>query len=161
MGLAQTLFGFRGRIPRSTWWTWTLVLSVVMIGAFAAVLIHVGKDNFENIVAFDLSSRSLRVFLAVSAFVSWIGIALGAKRLHDRDIRGFWVVIPLLITIAIIVLQNTGHGGTYEHQSVPVQVLSLVSMGFNLWLLVQCGFLKGTQGPNRFGPDPLATPGPT
>ena len=69
MGLAQTLFGFRGRIPRRTWWIWTLVLSVVMIGAFAAVLIHVGKDNFENIVAFDLSSRSLQVFLALSAVV--------------------------------------------------------------------------------------------
>ena len=158
MGLAQTLFGFRGRIPRRTWWIWTLVLSVVMIGAFAAVLIHVGKDNFENIVAFDLSSRSLQVFLALSAVVSWIGIALGAKRLHDRDIRGFWVVIPTLITIAIIVLQSTGHGGTFEHQSVPVQVLSLVSMGFNLWLLVQCGFLRGTQGPNRWGPDPLGAP---
>jgi uncharacterized membrane protein YhaH (DUF805 family) len=55
-------------------------------------------------------------------------------------------------------LQNTGHGGTFEHQSVPVQVLSLVSMGFNLWLLVQCGFLRGTQGPNRWGPDPLGAP---
>ena len=50
MGLAQTLLGFRGRIPRRTWWMWALVLSVMMIGAFAAVLIHVGKDNFENIV---------------------------------------------------------------------------------------------------------------
>jgi len=74
------------------------------MGAFASVLIHVGKDNFENIVAFDLSSRSLRVFLAISALISWIGIALGAKRLHDRDIRGFWVVIPTLITIAIVAL---------------------------------------------------------
>jgi len=55
-------------------------------------------------------------------------------------------------------LQSTGHGGTFEHQSVPVQVLSLVSMGFNLWLLVQCGFLRGTQGPNRWGPDPLGAP---
>ena len=70
MGLAQTLFGFRERIPRRTWWIWTLVLSVVTIGAFAAVLIHVGKDNFENIVAFDLSSRSLQVFLALSAVVA-------------------------------------------------------------------------------------------
>jgi uncharacterized membrane protein YhaH (DUF805 family) len=155
MGLAQKLFGFRGRIPRRTWWIWTLVLSVVMMGALAAVFIHVGKDNFENVVAFDLSSRSLQVFLALSAFISWIGIALGAKRLHDRNIRGFWVVIPALITIAIIALQNTGHGGTFEHPSIPVHVLTLASMGFNLWLLVQCGFLKGTQGPNRFGPNPL------
>jgi len=24
-----------------------------------------------------------------------------------------------------------------------------------LWLLVPLGFLKGTKGPNRYGPDPL------
>jgi uncharacterized membrane protein YhaH (DUF805 family) len=155
MGLAQTLFGFRGRIPRRTWWIWTLVLSAVMMGALAAVFIHVGKDNFENIVAFDLSSRSLQAFLALSAFVTWIGIALGAKRLHDRNIRGFWVVFPALITTAIIAMRNTGHGGTFEEPSVAVHLLTLASMGFNLWLLVVCGFLKGTLGPNRFGADPL------
>jgi uncharacterized membrane protein YhaH (DUF805 family) len=25
-----------------------------------------------------------------------------------------------------------------------------------LWLVIEIGFLKGTQGPNRYGPDPLA-----
>jgi uncharacterized membrane protein YhaH (DUF805 family) len=24
-----------------------------------------------------------------------------------------------------------------------------------LWILVQAGFLKGTAGPNQYGPDPL------
>ncbi len=157
MGLAQTLFGFRGRIPRRTWWIWTLVLSVVMMGAFAAVLIHVGKDNFENIVAFDLVEPQL------AACFSRFRPSSAGSASHSAPsactiatFSGFWVVIPALITIAIIVLQNTGHGGTFEHPSIPVHVLTLASMGFNLWLLVQCGFLKGTQGPNRFGPDPLA-----
>lgn len=27
-----------------------------------------------------------------------------------------------------------------------------------LWVFIKCGFLKGTPGPNRFGPDPLAPP---
>ncbi len=30
-------------------------------------------------------------------------------------------------------------------------VIPLVS----LWLLIYCGFFKGTQGPNQYGPDPL------
>ncbi|MGZ3295479.1 MAG: DUF805 domain-containing protein, partial [Xanthobacteraceae bacterium] len=30
-----------------------------------------------------------------------------------------------------------------------------VYIGF-IWGLVEMGFLKGTNGPNRFGPDPLA-----
>jgi uncharacterized membrane protein YhaH (DUF805 family) len=26
----------------------------------------------------------------------------------------------------------------------------------NLWVLIELGFLRGTPGPNRYGPDPLA-----
>jgi uncharacterized membrane protein YhaH (DUF805 family) len=25
-----------------------------------------------------------------------------------------------------------------------------------IWLLIECGLLQGSDGPNRFGPDPLA-----
>jgi uncharacterized membrane protein YhaH (DUF805 family) len=25
-----------------------------------------------------------------------------------------------------------------------------------IWALVECGFLRGTEGPNAYGPDPLA-----
>lgn len=44
------------------------------------------------------------------------------KRFHDRDKSGWWVLIGLIPIIGA------------------------------LWLLVELGFLKGTDGPNRFGP---------
>jgi len=44
------------------------------------------------------------------------------KRFHDRDKSGWWVLIALIPIIGAI------------------------------WLLIECGFLKGTPGPNRFGP---------
>jgi uncharacterized membrane protein YhaH (DUF805 family) len=31
----------------------------------------------------------------------------------------------------------------------------LAAFVISVWLFVQIGFLRGTQGPNRFGPDPL------
>jgi len=31
----------------------------------------------------------------------------------------------------------------------------LAAFVVSVWLFVQIGFLRGTQGPNRFGPDPL------
>jgi uncharacterized membrane protein YhaH (DUF805 family) len=34
-------------------------------------------------------------------------------------------------------------------------VFGLVALVIGVWLFVQIGFLKGTQGPNRFGQDPL------
>jgi uncharacterized membrane protein YhaH (DUF805 family) len=27
-----------------------------------------------------------------------------------------------------------------------------------MWLFIEIGFLRGTQGPNRYGPDPLGQP---
>jgi uncharacterized membrane protein YhaH (DUF805 family) len=32
---------------------------------------------------------------------------------------------------------------------------AVLAVGFGLWLFVELGFLKGTQGPNGYGSDPL------
>jgi uncharacterized membrane protein YhaH (DUF805 family) len=53
-------------------------------------------------------------------------ICVLARRWHDRDKSGWWTLIGLVPVIGAI------------------------------WILVECGCLKGTDGPNRFGPDPLA-----
>ncbi len=56
----------------------------------------------------------------------WFGLAAGAKRCHDRGRSGWFQAIALIPVIGWI------------------------------WLLVELGFLKGSEGANRFGPDPLA-----
>jgi uncharacterized membrane protein YhaH (DUF805 family) len=62
----------------------------------------------------------------VVCVVLFVGSLAGAvKRLHDRDRSGWFYLIFFVPVI-----------GT-------------------LWLLVELGFLRGTQGENRFGPDPL------
>ena len=38
-------------------------------------------------------------------------------------------------------------------------LISLTGIGA-IWQLIENGFLRGTQGPNRFGPDPIRPPGP-
>lgn len=52
-------------------------------------------------------------------------ICVYARRWHDRDKSGWWSLIALVPLIGA------------------------------LWILIECGCLKGTDGPNRFGPDPL------
>jgi uncharacterized membrane protein YhaH (DUF805 family) len=56
----------------------------------------------------------------------YFALAIYAKRWHDRDKSGWWSLIVLVPFIGAI------------------------------WLIVECGILEGTRGPNRFGPDPLA-----
>lgn len=62
---------------------------------------------------------------AVGIFLLWPMLAAGAKRLHDRDKSGWLQLIYLIPIIGAI------------------------------WAFIYLGFLKGTTGANRFGPDPL------
>jgi uncharacterized membrane protein YhaH (DUF805 family) len=65
----------------------------------------------------------------VSLLVLWPSLIIGIKRWHDRDKSGWFVLVPLIPVVGPI------------------------------WALVECGFLPGTSGPNRYGPDPLAGAG--
>lgn len=36
-------------------------------------------------------------------------------------------------------------------------IFSLASFAVSIWGLVELGFLRGTPGPNQYGPDPITT----
>ena len=61
----------------------------------------------------------------------WPALALQVKRWHDRDKSGWWVLISFVPIIGA------------------------------LWILIECGFMDGTPGPNKFGPSPKGVSGPS
>jgi uncharacterized membrane protein YhaH (DUF805 family) len=63
-------------------------------------------------------------------FLMWPGLAVGVKRCHDRNRSGWFLLIGLIPII----------GG--------------------IWLFIEIGLLRGTIGPNRFGPDPVSDGAP-
>lgn len=65
------------------------------------------------------------ILLAIGIVAIWISLAVNVKRFHDRDKSGWWVLIGLVPVIG------------------------------SLWILIECGFLPGTAGDNRFGSNPL------
>lgn len=73
---------------------------------------------------------ALVIALVGAVFILWVSTAAHIKRWHDRNKSG-WMVLILLIPV----------------------------LGA-LWSLIELGFLRGTKGPNRFGPDPLAPGSP-
>jgi uncharacterized membrane protein YhaH (DUF805 family) len=111
--LAQTYFGFGGRVSRRTFWLHG-VLGLLGFGLLATALLDIARVAPEAGDAW------------VDLLLLWPSLALSVKRWHDRDKSAWWLLLVFLPGIGAI------------------------------WFLVECGFLRGTAGPNRYGADPLA-----
>jgi uncharacterized membrane protein YhaH (DUF805 family) len=141
MSVPQLLFSFQGRINRAKYWLIAILSLVVMVlvGSAAFFLFAMGGGGFIL--------GSVLMF-AVGIGAIWIGLAVGAKRLHDLGKSAWWL---LLFYVVPGVLQGIG-----DRLDVPLAyVFYLPAFGIWLWALIELGFLRGTQGPNQYGPDPL------
>jgi len=155
MDLGTLLFGFNGRINRAKYWLATLiyfVVSVIVVG----VEFGLGEES--------IAGPALRTIVDIGIAIS--GIAVGIKRLHDRDKSGLWLlffyVVPgVLITLAIL-LGIFGIAGESSANLAVAALLGLAAFAIAVWMFVELGCLRGTVGPNRYGPDPLdpAAPAP-
>ncbi len=126
---------FSGRSRRMEYWMFFLFTVIVYI--ILGALMFAG--------GFDLSSLESETMPDTPGPIFWLGagllglfalgilipsIAVNVRRLHDRDMSGWWY-------LGFIVLSN-----------VPLIGL-LVVVGYFVLM-----FLPGTPGPNRFGEDP-------
>src|SRR5438270_8685271 len=87
MSITELLFSFRGRINRAPYWAATLAIIGVL---FIVILLVVGVGSVSG-TAFIIFA----VILYIPAV--WIGLALGAKRLHDRNKSAWWLVLFYLV----------------------------------------------------------------
>jgi uncharacterized membrane protein YhaH (DUF805 family) len=89
----------------------------------------------------------------------------GVKRLHDRDRTGWWVLLQGILLVAAVILIAMAIALPEEQKTAGFVVAGIVgtaAFAISLWLFIEIGFLRGTHGPNRFGPDPLGdAPGQT
>lgn len=106
---AQLYFSLEGRINRRTYWLGG-VLPLCLVGLVGTVLLNIAGLPAE------------RAEGLVNLLLLWPGVAVSAKRWHDRNRSAAWVLIVL----------------------VPV-------VGW-LWSLIDNGLLPGDAGDNRFGP---------
>ncbi len=82
-------------------------------------------------IAVHLMAKTMGPLLGALALIAyaiaglWALLAVLTKRWHDRDKSALWVLLVFVPVIG------------------------------NLWTLIECGCLRGTEGPNTYGPDPL------
>ena len=121
------LFSFRGRANRAKFWLVGLALLVVELILVAILFGSTVTSGDPEQIAAAMGPVDGIVLFVFAVLAFWISLAIAVKRFHDRNKTGWWVLIVLVPVI--------GH----------------------LWYLIECGFLRGTIGPNTYGPDPLAT----
>lgn len=117
MTWSKFLLSIEGRINRQAFWLRFYVPVMVISIALTILDLAVGTYSLES---------GGGLFSGIfTLLVIWPSIAVGVKRLHDRNRSGWWLLLILVPIIGAI------------------------------WYLVDAGILKGTEGSNRFGPDPL------
>jgi uncharacterized membrane protein YhaH (DUF805 family) len=119
-----------------------IVLLYLMLGAVNLV----SHNPMALMAAPDLLFGAVLV-LSATILSLWIGLALGAKRLHDRNKSAWWLVVFWLLPP---VLQPIG-----ERIEGTGLIFILAALAIWIWGLVEIGFLRGAVGPNQYGPNPL------
>jgi uncharacterized membrane protein YhaH (DUF805 family) len=144
MSLSQLLFSFHGRLNRKPYWMTAIAVTVLVIVLILLVLAMVGEHKLGAAIAVVV----LLVLLYIPLI--WVGLAVGAKRLHDRDKSAWWLLLFYAAPSALSAVANRPES--------PGIILHLASFAITVWAIVELGCLRGTAGPNRYGPDPLAPP---
>ena len=96
----------------------------------------------------------LKILSYVNLFAYGFYIKTSIRRLHDIERSGWWIVPSVCFTI--IATASTIIYAITESNNVVFSILDWVAIIGNLGMVVWLGFAKGTKGPNKYGPDPLA-----
>lgn len=150
MDLQKLFFTGDGRTGRQDFWIGIVILIVAnLVLGFVAGLVGWAAGGIWG--------------AAVLAGLVGLAMTLPAyfllvKRSNDRDHPQTYVQALIAINIAFQI-KNMIMPMEPEGMSLLSLLFSLALALAGLWALVDLGFLQGTRGPNRYGPDPLETAG--
>lgn len=124
---------FSGRASRSEYWWfqlfyWVLMVVIVAIaGGLGAMFTGGDMSNMPTVFYIVVGAPALVIMLGLLVPM----LAIQIRRFHDRNMSGWWY-------LGLIVFGVVPFVGVLG--SIAILVISI---------------LKGTDGPNKFGPDPL------
>ena len=123
--MQSLLFSFQGRVNRAKFWLVHVVMWVVLLIVFSAILGSAAMSSDPQAALQSVGAVGGIILLVVYILALWIGLAIAAKRWHDRNKSAWWILIVFVPVVG------------------------------PFWYLIECGFLKGTTGANKYGSDPL------
>jgi len=144
----------KGRIPRGAWWFGVIGLTVTAcLLLFAIAFLGDLLEVSHGVLALTL------VLIMLAIVIAWlIGLlALCVKRLQDHDRSGWWLAPVCVVCLAWLAAMQYGLFRADGRLTTMGMALAVLLLGVALLCLVELGFLRGTRGENRFGPDPVGT----
>src|SRR4030081_1688344 len=98
--MTQLLFSFEGRLNRKPWWLTNIAVGVGVTVLLLLALAMVGEHKFTEAIL----TMALLIILYIPLL--WVSLALGAKRLHDRDKSAWWLVLFYVVPGILSSLAN-------------------------------------------------------
>jgi uncharacterized membrane protein YhaH (DUF805 family) len=139
--LVSLFFSLKGRINRARLWIGTIALVIGWIAAMALF-------NWMFMLA-DWLVPVYGFGIAAGVVLLWGHLGVCIKRLHDRGKSGWWLILFWALPTAV---SQVGEASTdYGLRIAAAVVIGVIW----LWAVVDLGCLRGTEGPNAYGPDPL------
>jgi len=153
--ILENIFSFKGRVKRSTFWPWYLITTI----AFVLMVGFIGGTTLQSLFGSFLPDWLILTFIIVfgilfSLLACWVLLALQVKRLHDRNISGWLVLLPfgpVVIHLLFDTWLNEYLDAQIPYFSITVALDVFTALGMLVLLVIF--FLPGTVGPNRYGPD--------
>lgn len=172
MDWGHYLFSFSGRINRAKAWLFVLLAIVFEIVAVTVVLSAFGFQHLVNVAQHKEPPTVLSgngVALALCALVGlaflvliFCAFAVLVKRLHDRNKSAWWLLLFYLLPLvlngyAISSMVSAMQQGELPTVANPVAIVARgIATLISLWAFVEIYCLRGTEGDNAYGSDPLA-----
>ncbi|WP_295557358.1 DUF805 domain-containing protein [uncultured Hyphomicrobium sp.] len=147
MRLLPLLTTFRGRISRKPWWIGLIVFAVLNIGG--GLILNPEYFTAEDIPPANVPDTIWQLMLLFPL------TAITVKRCNDRDWPS-WVAPASTAANALnLVAPYAGFEIGFGARGAGGVVFWIIAV-IVLAVVIDNGFVRGADGPNRHGPDPLA-----
>lgn len=125
----KQLLWVAGRADRKAYWL--VLVALIAVGWLCSVV---------------LGSASA----ATDLLLSWMGVCITARRLHDLGRSGWWQALPALVFTACLVAAMPEFGFAAGLGETAVGLISIVGLVVELGFVIALGVLPGQTGENRF-----------
>jgi uncharacterized membrane protein YhaH (DUF805 family) len=146
MDFGYLFTSFDGRINRKPYWMGVVVMIVLSLVITLLIGLIIGMQGRAFMI----------LMFVVQLVLLFPSAALMVKRFHDRNRPGWFAAIILVPLILQGLTNILGITGDPLNQGMLDYLFAAWIFIVGIWFFVELGCLRGTAGPNVYGPDPLA-----